>query len=91
VLEAQLVNAMSVATQSELSEFHQFMGTRLKSPGPNLTPEEILEEWRLLRGDIAGSKRDRLAVQAALLDMQQGDPGVDFDVHLRELKQRFKP
>ncbi|MBL8851042.1 MAG: hypothetical protein JNG89_15290 [Planctomycetaceae bacterium] len=80
---------MSNLTVSELSEFQQFIEVRLRDPAANQTPEELLEEWRLLRGDIAGNERDRLAVQAAIRDMQNGDLGVDFDSHLRDLKRRI--
>jgi len=82
---------MATVQQTELAEFHQFVELRMRSPDANQSPEEVLEEWRLLRGDIGGSERDRLAVQAAIRDMQNGDRGIDFEVHLRELKARILP
>jgi hypothetical protein len=80
---------MATAQQAELAEFHQFVELRMRNPEMNQSPEEVLEEWRLLRGDIGGSERDRLAVQAAIRDMRNGDQGIDFEVHLRELKERI--
>ena len=79
---------MSTVQQSELAEFHEYLGKHLHDPQPHPSPEDLLEEWRLQRGDFVEDERDRLAVQAALRDMRNGDQGVDFDVHIEELKRR---
>lgn len=80
---------MATVEQSELAEFHEYLTKHLTDPPPHRSPEDLLEEWRIQRDDATFDDSDRLAVEAAIRDMRNGDQGVDFEVHLRELKQRI--
>lgn len=76
---------MATVQQSELVEFHEYLGKHLHDPQPHRTPEDLLEEWRLQRGDIASHEDDVTAIRAALRDMDAGEVGMDAREFLREL------
>lgn len=72
----------------ELREFHQFLGKKLNSNGANLSPEEVLDEWRRLHPEPQASIEDVAAIQEALDDLANGDRGVTFEEFDREFRKR---
>lgn len=80
---------MATVQQSELADFHEYLAKHLNDPLPHRSPEELLEEWRIQRDDPTFDESDRLAVEQALQDMKNGDQGIDFEVHMQDLKRRI--
>ena len=74
---------MDRAVNSDLAEFYEFLGKHLDDP--LRSPEDVLEEWRLQRRNIAEYEQNVAAIRAALEDMEAGDHGTDAREFLREL------
>ena len=77
-------NLMSTTT-SELNQFYQFIGERLRAGETNLTPEEALDIWR---EDNVGTDEinpeDVRAIEEAIEDMRNGDAGIPIEEFDRE-------
>ena len=74
---------MSTLVADELESFHQFVIDKLKTPETRPTPEQVLDEWRLLHPD----PNDDDAIRDSLALMHAGDRGVsleDFDRDFRK-------
>jgi hypothetical protein len=82
---------MATVQQSELAEFHEYLAKHLTDPSPHRSPEDLLEEWRMQQHEPTLDDSDRLAVEQALEDLRNGDQGIDFDVHMQDLKRRTSP
>ena len=70
---------MPSKTAEELRDFHRFLGDKLGSDGIELSPEEVLDEWRRLHPRTQTFEEDVAAIQEALDDMAKGDRGIPFD------------
>jgi hypothetical protein len=79
---------MPLETQTQLAEFHRFVGERLQA-GARLTPEEVLEEWQLECADVRHEENVR-AVQEALDELAAGDQGTPMEVHLEEMRELLR-
>jgi hypothetical protein len=66
---------MKTATANELQAFHRFVGEKLGSTPADLSPEEVLGEWRILHPCPDELSASVAAVRNALDDMAAGDPG----------------
>ena len=66
---------MPSKTAEELRDFHRFLGDKLSSDGIELSPEEVLDEWRRLHPRTQTFEEDVAAIQEALDDMAKGDLG----------------
>lgn len=89
---------MATVQQSELAEFYEYLGKHVRDPLPHPMPEDVLDEWRIERGDIvvdevqrATHDEDVAAIREALRDMEAGEVGMEveeffreFDAHIRE-------
>jgi hypothetical protein len=80
----------SSATESELRNFHRFLGAKLKNGSARLSPEEALEEWREQHPEGVEFEDDTEAIQEAVDDMVNGDHGTPADVVLAELRRRIR-
>lgn len=80
---------MATDAQPGLAAFHQYIGEHLRNGGSHLSPEEALEEWRLLHPDAGLHAENVKAIKAALRDMEAGDRGIPFEDHLREIREEF--
>lgn len=80
---------MATDVQTGLAEFHQFVGERLRNGGAQLTPEEVLEEWRLLHPNVEQHDQNVKAIKAAIRDMEAGDQGTEMEEHLRRIREEF--
>lgn len=75
---------MATVQYSELAEFHEFLGKHLSDPHPHRSPEDLLDEWRVQRGDAGSHEENVAAIRAALRDMEAGEVGTDADEFFRE-------
>ncbi len=81
---------MSTVPTTELQEFHGFLSAKLNNGSANLTPEEVLDEWRELHPDPFEDEEDDVAaIQAAIDDMERGEVGISLDELDRELRKEF--
>jgi hypothetical protein len=79
---------MTAIPLNELREFHTFVGEKVNNGGASLTPEEVLEEWRLLHPTPEAVDEDIAAIQEAIDDIESGDVGVAFEEFDREFRAR---
>jgi hypothetical protein len=74
--------AMNTDAASELLSFQSFIGEIVSRGDATASPEEALDEWRVMHP----SDDDLLAVREALDDMNAGDTGVS----LEEFENQFR-
>ena len=79
---------MSTQSRDDLREFQRFLNEKVDSGGAALSPEEILDEWRMLHPDTEALEEDAAAIQEALDDLVQGDTGIPFDEFDRGFRAR---
>jgi hypothetical protein len=79
---------MSAQVIDELRDFHRFLSEKLSNGRVDCSPEEALDEWRLLCPDTQASDEEVAAIREALTDVANGDRGIrfeDFDCDFRKL------
>jgi len=76
---------MNTQSLNELIEFHRFVGEKVSNGGANLSPEEVLDEWRLLHPD----DDDMAAIQEAIDDLENGDVGIPLEEFDREIHAKY--
>ena len=81
---------MSTDANSELFQFHQFVGEQLVTGPPWLSPEEALEAWRLQNRTSEEFEEDAQAIREALADMDAGDTGRPWKEFDCEFRKRHK-
>jgi hypothetical protein len=79
---------MASQMTEELRDFHRYLTDKLSENGIELSPEEVLEEWRRLRPNTHAFDEDTAAIQEALDDLAKGDRGISFDEFDREFRKR---
>jgi hypothetical protein len=79
---------MSAQTITELRDFHRYLSQRLSNGEADLSPEQVLDEWRGLNPDSGALDEDVAAIQEALDDMAGGDKGIPFEEFDREFRAR---
>jgi hypothetical protein len=79
---------MSTSSSNNLRDFYQFVGDKVNNGGASLTPEEVLDEWRMLHPDPEMIEEDVAAIQEAIDDMAKGDTGIAFAEFDREFRAR---
>lgn len=77
---------MSNESIQELREFHRFLGEMLGNDGADLSPEDVLDEWRQANPDR--QTEDVAAIQEALDDLANGDKGMLFEDFDRDFRER---
>jgi hypothetical protein len=73
---------------SELSEFHRFLGEKLNHGDTVVSPEEALDEWRAQHATEDDEQDDLEAIKEAVALFQAGDRGVPFEEFDREFRKR---
>jgi hypothetical protein len=73
---------------NELRDFQQFLAEKLSNGGADLSPEEAVDEWRRLNPDPESFDKEVAAIQQALDDIANGDPGTPFEEFDREFRKR---
>ena len=77
---------MNTQYANELGDFHRFVGEKIHNGETSLSPEQVLDEWRILQPEDA--KGDLAAIQEAIDDMEQGDVGIPFEEFDRDFRAR---
>lgn len=73
---------------NDLRDFHRFVGEKVENGRVSLSPEEVLDEWRILHPDSEAVAEDIAAIQEAIDDMEKGDTGISFDEFDRDFRAR---
>lgn len=83
---------MATSLSNDLLEFHRFVAEKLADGQGNLSPEEVVDQWRVLHPAPEGVAEpeklaaDVAAVREALADMAAGDMGIPFEDFDREFR-----
>jgi hypothetical protein len=72
----------------ELRDFHRFLSDKLSDPKIDWSPEEALDQWRLMHPDAQADVEELAAIQEALTDMAKGDFGMPFEEFDRDFRKR---
>ncbi len=81
---------MSASQTTELRDFHRFLTDKLSNGGVQLSPEEVLDEWRQDHPNPDIDEDEVAAIQEALDDMANGDRGRPFDDVMAELRAKYQ-
>ena len=79
---------MNTKELHDLRDFHRFIGEKLNGNEALQSPEEILDEWRILHPSPAEIEDDVAAIQEAIDDMDAGDTGIPFEDFDKEFRAR---
>jgi hypothetical protein len=79
---------MATPSIHDLRDFHQFVGNKVNNGGALLSPEEVLDEWRMLHPDPGEVAEDVAAIQEAIDDLENGDTGIPFEEFDRSFRAR---
>jgi hypothetical protein len=79
---------MSSKSANELGGFHQFVSEKMHKGESSLSPEQVLDEWRVLHPDPSAAQDDIAAIQEAIDDMEKGDGGIPFKDFDRDFRSR---
>ena len=79
---------MNTPSLDDLRDFHRFVGEKVGNGGASLSPEEVLDEWRVLHPDLAAVEEDLAAIQEAIDDLENGDTGISFAEFDRDFRAR---
>ena len=79
---------MNTQSLNELRDFHRFVGEKVNNGVTALSPEEVLDEWRVLHPSPEALEEDTAAIQEAIDDMENGDAGISFEEFDRDFRAR---
>jgi hypothetical protein len=79
---------MQPDTPDVLRQFHEFLGEMLSNGQRQLSPEEALDQWRVLHPHPDELVDSVNAVRQALADMALGDKGRPLDDVIADLRAR---
>jgi hypothetical protein len=79
---------MPTETIRELLEFHRFRTDKLNGEGLDMSPEEVLDEWRRLHPQTQAFDEDLAAIREAFNDVSKGDHGIPFDQFDSDFRKR---
>jgi hypothetical protein len=79
---------MNIQSLQDLRDFHRFLGEKVNIGGESLSPEEVLDEWRILHPEPKAVEQDIAAIQEAIEDMENGDTGIPFAEFDRDFRAR---
>ena len=77
---------MSAPSTHDLCEFHRFVGEKIHNGETTLTPEQVLDEWRVLQPAAITDQDDLEAIQEAIDSIKNGDVGVPFEEFDRDFR-----
>ncbi len=81
---------MTVDLSHELREFHTFVQEKLYSDeASELSPEDVLDEWRVLHPTSEELADSVIAVRRAVVDMRAGDRGRPVEDIIADIRQRL--
>jgi len=79
---------MNEQSLSDLRDFHRFIADKLNNGGALLSPEDVLDEWRIQHPGPETVDEDVAAIEEAIDDMENGDTGVAFEEFDRDFRAR---
>ena len=77
------------ATLDDLTQFHEFAAKRLAMDESDLSMQQLLDLWRMENPDPEELQQSVSALREALEDWDQGDRGMAYEEHMRELQAQF--
>lgn len=77
---------MAANVSAELERFHVFIAEKIANGGSRLSPEDVLDEWRLLNPTAEELAEGVAALQHAIADMEAGDKGISFEEFDRQFR-----
>ena len=77
------------ATLEELTRFQDFAAKRLASDESELSMQQLLDLWRIDNPDAEELQESVSSIKEALEDWDQGDRGMPYEDHIRELKAQI--
>ena len=76
---------MNAQITNELVDFHRFVGEKAMNGSAHLSPEEVLDEWRMQHPPPL-DEDDIAAIQEALDDIENGEVGMPIEEFEREFR-----
>jgi len=80
---------MVTSPANELEEFHRFIVEKLANGGSGLTPEQVVDEWRVLHPSPEELTEGTATLQRALAEADRGEY-VSANRVIAEARQRLK-
>jgi hypothetical protein len=80
---------MSAVVWTELQEFALFIQATLDAGETSLTPEEVLDSWRLEHPTEEQFEENVRAIQLALDEMNEGERGIEAAEYIKLLRERL--
>lgn len=80
---------MTMSISRDLEGFHRFIGEKLNRGSAELSPEEVLDEWRVMNPAPEEIAESVAAIRRAAADMHAGDSGRPAAEILAEIRQRI--
>ena len=74
-------------TLQELEKFRQFACQHIDAGEDTGSLQDLLDLWYVENPDPHQFSDDVLSLQAAIRDFDNGDPGLPFDEHLRQVRE----
>ena len=81
---------MTSVAASELQQFVQFIQAKLTAGETQLSPEEVLDQWRDEHPSDEEFEENVRAIQEALDEMDAGERGISAAESVRRLRERAK-
>ena len=79
---------MQTQSANDLDAFHRFVGDKVRDGNESSSPEEVLDEWRILYPNPSDCESVAAEIQEAIDDLDRGEVGVPFDEFDREFRTR---
>lgn len=80
---------MATGVSRDLEGFHRYLGEKLNGGPANLSPEEVLDEWRVMNPLPEEIAESVTAIRRAVADMNAGDCGRPAAEILAEIRHRL--
>lgn len=81
---------MKADTHSELERFQAFVVEKLTNGSSDLTPEQVLDLWRIENPTTDEHAANVDAIREAVADMEAGDHGRPYKEVLDEIRERLR-
>ena len=81
---------MKADTHSELERFQSFVVEKLSNGNSDLTPEQVLDLWRIENPTTDEHAANVEAIREAVADMEAGDHGRPYKEVLDEIRERLR-
>jgi hypothetical protein len=79
---------MATSLTNELQEFHRFVAEKLANGGAGLSPEEVVDEWRILHPNPEELTESAAVLRQALAEADRG-AHAPVDRVIADIRQKF--